>query len=300
MKTTPSPRSPLSIGRLQAAFALAGATLLLTGTTVSYASDEAPADTCWTAEPGVVGSLDHPTDPTAVVLRMFVGGGFVPVEVSFLENPVFTLYGNNVVIFRPAGDQTDITEPLPPYQCSQLSPEQVDQLLAFALDDGGLRSAADLYRDPFIADTPNTIFTIDADGVSKQVTVQALGFNSDAPDQEARTQFQALADLLSDFGPQVESSSAYDAPLSQAMLSDVWIDQPAPAVVWPWTDLTPGDFSGQDFALATLTADQVSQVAEVPNGGQGYIVVELSDGSQQSLAVKPLLPDQLGAVASGE
>ena len=137
---------------------------------------------CWTNEPGVVGTIDHPIDPAAIVLRMFTGGGFVPVEIAFMENPAFTLYGNNVAIFRPATSSDDITDPQAPYLCAQLAPEQVDDLLAFALEDGGLATAGELYPDPFIVDTPNTVFTIDADGVSKETTVQALGFNPDAPD----------------------------------------------------------------------------------------------------------------------
>jgi len=36
----------------------------------------------------------------------------------------------------------------------------------------------------------------------------------------------------------------------------------------------------------------------VPSGGQGFIVLELPDGSQRSFAVKPLLPDAVAGEAS--
>jgi hypothetical protein len=299
MNSHRTPRQPLSLDRFESAFALAGAALLLSASVAMAATDSGPADeACWTTEPGVIGSIDHPTEPEAIVLRMFTGGGFVPLEIAFLESPVFTLFGNNVAIFRPSSESSDITDALPPYQCSRLSPEQVDELLTFALDDGGLRDAADLYADPFIADTPNTVFTIDAEDVAKDVVVQALGFNPDAPDQDARAQFQALADLLTDFAPGVTPSTAYEVPVYQGLLTDIWTGSPAPAIAWPWADLAPEDFTGDGFAVATLTPAQVAQVVPVPSGGQGFIVLELPDGSQRSFAVKPLLPDAIAGEAS--
>jgi hypothetical protein len=283
------------MGRLQPALSLAGAALLLT-TSAALAVDQSPdpGASCWTAEPGTIGAIDHPTDPQAIVLRQFTGGGFVPAEIAFLESPVFTLYGNNVAIFRPVAEMGDLTDPLPPYQCALLTPEQVDELLAFALDEAGLRDASDLYEDPFIVDTPNTVFTIDADGVAKEVVVQALGFNPDAPDPEARARFETLAERLTAFVP-ADGSVAFDVPLYEAMLSEIWLEAPAEAIAWPWSDVSPDDFVGEGWAETTLTPGQAAQVVDVPSGGQGYIVLDLPDGTQQSLAVKPLLPDELAS-----
>lgn len=261
-------------------------------------SAQAETPSCWNDQPGVIGAIDHPHESSAIVLRMSTGGGFVPVEIAFMENPVFTLYGNNVVIFRPADEMTEITEPMAPYLCSRLSAEQVDDLLAYALDEGGLRDAATFYEDPFIVDTPNTTFSIDADGAAKEVVVQALGFNPEAPDAEARARFEALADLLTDFEPQVETSQPYDVAMYRGLLTEVWVESPATPVAWPWDDLSPEDFTGEDFPTALLTPAQVSAVAAVPNGGQGYIVLELPDGSLRSLAIAPILPGQVQTIAS--
>ena len=145
MNTSHTLRAPLSRGRFEPALALAGAVVLVAASaTLAAERSPAPESSCWTSEPGSTGAIDHPTDPRSIVLRMFIGGGFVPAEIAFLESPVFTLYGNNVAIFRPAGEQQDLADPLPPYQCSRLTPEQVDELLAYALDEAGLRDAADL------------------------------------------------------------------------------------------------------------------------------------------------------------
>ena len=285
---------PMSRHRLSPALAVGGAIVLaassILATSASAGVTEAEATTCWTDQPGVIGTVDHPTDPSTVVLRMFTGGGFVPLEVAFLENPVFTLYGNNVAIFRPDQEMTDIFEPMAPYLCSQLTPEQVDELLELALDEGGLGDANEYYPDPFIVDTPNTLFTIDADGVATEVLVEALGFNPEAPDEEARAGFEALADVLTDFGPWVDTSEPFDVAAYRGLLTDVWAEIPVTPIAWPWDELSHRDFTGEGFATAPLTPDQVAEVAAVPNGGQGYIVLELPDGTLRSLAIKPLLP----------
>ena len=301
MKTSSFPYLSSSRDRLSAASALAVAALLLvtTSTVAANASQrtaQANDSSCWTSEPGVVGVIDHPTDPAAIVLRMTTGGGFVPVEIAFMETPVFTLYGNNVAIFRPASVTNDITDPLAPYFCAQLRPDEVDELLAFALDQGGLRTADELYADPFIADAPNTLFTFDADGVSNEIMVQALGFNPDAPDAEAREQFEALADLLTDYEPEVDAAEPYQVELYRGLLSDVWTENPATPLSWPWDDLSPDDFIGEGFDSTYLLPDQVAQVAVVPSGGQGFILLLLPDGTLRSLTVSPLLPDQVADI----
>jgi hypothetical protein len=290
-----TPHHPLSGTARRAAIALAGAATILSAS-ATLADDASPVPgACWTQAPGELGSVAHPTDPEAIVLRMSVGGGFVPLEVAFLESPTFTLYGNNVAVFRPSVAQDPITDPLPPYQCVELTPEQVDRLLTDALEAGGLRQASDLYPDPYIADTPNTVFTIDADGVDKTITIQALGFDPQAPDPEARARFEALADQLSRFSEVATGTTEFHVPRYRALLSDVWIDAPADAVAWPWDGVTPADFSGDGLAVTSLTPEQVAMVVPVPSGGQGYIVLELPDGTQQSLAIRPLLPDEVAA-----
>ncbi len=293
MNNTLSPYRPLSIAtRIATATSLsfmAAFAGVASGPVVALDEDSS----CWTSEPGVVGTIDHPVEPTAIVLRMSVGGGFVPAEIAFIESPTFTLYGNNVAIFGPAGQSSDLTDPLPAFACTRLSVEQVDEVLTSALDEGGLRGAKARYPNPFIVDTPNTIFSIDADGVDKSVVVEALGFDDQAPDPKARARFEALAGLLSDFGAQVETSQLYQVPLYRASLNEPWIEDPGTPLPWPWPE-TPTELFGDDLSdQPTLTPDQVAEVTMVPNGGQGYIALETPSGDMMSLAVRPLLPDEL-------
>ena len=296
MNKTHSPYSSLSRAGRFAVGLLALTSLAGVTSAAVMAADT--ASTCRTPEPSAVGSIEHPTGALDIVLQLRVGGGFVPVEWAFIESPTFTLYGNNVAIYRPAGDPGELTDPLPSYACSVLSPKQVDALLLLALDESGLRDADERYANPYIVDTPNTTFTVTADGVEKVVVVEALGFEDQAPDPEARARFEALAATLSDFDSQVRSSAPYDVPLYRAMLSEPWIEEAGAAAPWPWDGL-PADLFGDDLdAIASLTPEQVAEVATVPNGGQGYILLEAPDGTLLSLAIRPLLPDEVTAPAS--
>lgn len=289
MQTTLFPHAHrLSVAALVALMTMAGTAVAAT----PVLADEVQAG-CFTRQPGTIGTIDHPTDPGAVVLRMSVGGGFVPYEVAFIEqNPVFTLYGNDTAVFQPAATQESITDPWAPYQCVRLSPEQVDELLGFALEEGGLADANELYPHPYIVDTPTTSFTIDADGVSKVVSIQALGFD-EAPDEEARAGFDALADLLTHFDDEVDGEEPYDVTLYEALLTPWWAEDVPPAISWPWSALTPADFEGDEYArFAMLTAEQAGEVVEVPNGGQIMVPVTTPDGELLSLSVRPILPGE--------
>jgi hypothetical protein len=251
---------------------------------------------CFTEQPGTLGTVDHPTEPDAVVLRMAVGGGFVPYEIAFLQaNPTFTLYGNDVAIFQPtASPDAAFTDSWPAYLCAQLTPEQVDELLSFALDDGGLADARDEYLNPNIVDVPTTTFTIDAAGVDKVVAVHALGFDM-APqeDFDARVRFGALANLLTSF--EAIGALPYEVPAYAALLTSGGAE--SSTVAWPWPELSVGDdFQGDDDArVGTLTPEQLAAVTTVPNGGQVLIPVIGPKGAYWNLSVRPFLPDTVVA-----
>ena len=74
------------------------------------------------------------------------------------------------------------------------------------------------------------------------------------------------------------------------------------AMDWPWTDVTLDDFVGEGDSSwrrdAHLTREQVAQVTDVPSGGQMGLFVEDEDGMLWSLALRPLLPDEIAEDAS--
>jgi hypothetical protein len=183
-----------------------------------------------------------------------------------------------------------------------MNADQVDALLSFALNQGGLLDAREDYTNVGIADAPSTTYTINAGGVDKQVVIAALGFDSDPgnPDSADRAKFAVLADLLDSFDTEVdkgnvESSEPYVPTMYKAMLPEAFQGQQGVAIEWPWDDLTMDDFpvtAESGFANGYITAEQAAVVIDVPSGGVGGILLEGPDGNLYSLAIRPLLPDE--------
>jgi hypothetical protein len=255
------------------------------------------------------GGVDQPTGATDVILRMEEGGGFAPIDLVASQAPLFTLYGDGRIVFQqlaqtfPEPGPDGITRPLP-WRTGQLDPGQVDEVLTFALDPGGLGAARDSYIDNGIMDAPNTIFTIDAGGLKKTVIVNAIGMEpTGGPDDAARARFKRLADRLRDFDDGGTIASDVYAPISyRAVLVQREIDPavPAPsAVPWPWPDLKLSDFkegdgtTGPTFPHKTLTGQQVAALSlgDIAGGAQG-LIIQSPVGETFSVTLRPLLPDE--------
>lgn len=273
--------------------------LLVPGAALAQSPAASPAAEC---VPGQVGTIDHPTGCTDIVLQMDSVGGFVPLEYNLTATPSFTLYGNNVAIFRPQpadGMYPGLGEPMIPLQQATLTPEQVDALLTFALGPGGLANAAPEYFNPMIADAPNTVFTIDAGGVVKTVSATALGMDDPTnPDAAILAQLYSLQDLLDSFeeqADQVESVAPYEPAAYRGMLTQVWEGATDVAIAWPWDDVTLEDFVAPPDNVARyaeLTPEQVAAITDIPSGGITNIRVTAPDGSDWYLNVRPLLPGE--------
>jgi hypothetical protein len=235
---------------------------------------------------------------------MHVGGGFVPLEIALIEAPVFTLYGDGTVLFQPSVADGRMAGPgmaMPAYVRARMSTEQIDALLRFALVDGGLLDARESYMDIGVADAPNTIFTIDAGGVQKVVTIAALGFDATGGDAADRAKFAGLADLLDSFEEQVAAGNVitaepWEVPRYRGYLSESFEGEVGDFMDWPWADVTPSDFQGRPDSparVAALSPDQVSElVDEMPSGPVGGLLVEAPDGTKWHVSIRPVLPDE--------
>ena len=202
------------------AFLLASSVLAAcTGAGTPSGSPGAPE----TSPSGAAGAIGHATGATDVILRAEQAGGFTPLEFQITRVPEFTLYGDGTVLYQLPFDPNDASPLGPPrLAVATLSPEQMDALLAFAINAGGLGGAKAQYINPLVADAPDTIFTIATDDVTKTVTAQALGAaddptNPDASNPDAATikALKALYDTLVPFGDQIARGNATDAGLYQ-------------------------------------------------------------------------------------
>ncbi|MBI3747859.1 MAG: hypothetical protein HY262_03285 [Chloroflexi bacterium] len=253
---------------------------------------------------GGFGAIEHATGPTDVVLRFEQGGGFVPPAFLATQAPIFTLYGDGTVLFRnPAQD------PLPaigsvvpdrPFRTARLTEDQIQGVLEDALGPGGLGAARTDYRNDQIADAPTAVFTVNAGGLSKRVSIYALGMEiqggADAP---ARAAFQKLAERLQDFDQGGRfSTSEYAPERYRGVLMDGGPGAPG-AKPWPWDSLKPADFAANPDPNAFQLPARVLTVADVETlgidpyrgGFQGLTLVG-PDGKTYLFSLRPLLPDE--------
>lgn len=249
--------------------------------------------------------VDHATGATDVVLRYDLGPGFVMAGFAATMVPPFTLYGDGTVIYRdpaleipPAQGSAFVMNPM---RIARLSEAQVQELLIFALGEGGLAAARADYQNVMVADAGTAIFTIRAGGIEKTVSVYALGLDTQGgADAPARAAFLKLAERLTslDKGGAV-SSGVYVPATYRAVLLE------APGIVapdvrtWPWDDVAIADFkpsadpNGLQFPYLDMTAQQLDllEVTDYEGGYQGLVITG-PDGLPYTLNVRPLLPEE--------
>ena len=255
--------------------------------------------------PSTVGAIEHKTGATDVVLRMEQGGGLMPIDAIASQAPTFTLYGNGVIVFQrkvgtfPEADASGVTHGIP-WRTAKLDEDQMQELLEFATVQGALGTARDVYMGN-IADAPSTIFTLNAGGLSKVVTINGLSEATEpGPDALARTAFLKLANRLNDF----DRGGSIDSDVYEpAGYRGVLMERDALGVVpkaWPWPTIKLTDFVDPNAANGgirlphrTMTPVDVDAlgVKDVSGGLQG-VVLKAPDGKIYGLTLRPLLADE--------
>jgi hypothetical protein len=210
-----------------------------------------------------------------------------------------------VIVFQrkvetfPEPDAAGVIHGLP-WRTAKLDEGQIQELLDFVIAQGGLGTAKDVYMAN-IADAPATIFTLNAGGLEKVVTINALSEdNSHGPDALARAAFFKLAARLQDFdhGGTIDSD-VYEPAAYRGVLSE----RDAAGVVptaWPWpaiklTDFVDPNAAGGGIRLPhrTMTADEVAAlgIKDVSGTIQG-VVLKGPDGKIYGFTMRPLLADE--------
>jgi hypothetical protein len=182
---------------------------------------------------------DYDTDPTAVVLDLTTGGGFVPIEIAVDGRPDFRLYGDGTVLARPENE----TVPGPPMLLRyRLTPEGIQMVLAAAEDAGLLAEGGD-YGDPAVTDLPTTWLAIAADGASVSHSAYALDFVDDptltAAQREARQRYAGFAELLGELPTRepdalAEPPAPYEPEAADVYLFERQAEPGLTAPEWPF------------------------------------------------------------------
>lgn len=252
-------------------------------------------------------TIDHPTGAGDILLQYEEGGGFVMPAWAATQAPIFTLYGDGTVVFRDPREEAPPPEGdimrNNPFRTATLTEEQVQDVLAFALQDGGLAAAKARYPYDMVADASTAYFRIHAGGIEKTVEVYALGMDpaldASVPDAPARAAFAALADRLMDFDQGgAFSTEVYEPPAYRGVLMDSGGFAGTNPIEWPWADIAPSDFvedQARDrfFPTRVMTDEEVSQLG-IDDYMGGFMNMSLigPDGKTYQFSLRPLLPGE--------
>lgn len=254
------------------------------------------------------GGIEHPTGAGDLILQAGVSGGFIASSTLLTEIPAFSLYGDGTVITQGAQIEIYPGPALPALIQTHVTEEGIQAILQ-AAQDAALLGADATYGFNCIADAGTTTFLVNADGSTHTVQAYALGLaegacqDADGAARKRLATFQAdLGDLRS-WLPQgsVGEDGTYDFSEIRIYVQPLVTNedpnlQQAP-IEWPLTpdlasfgdpvkggvlqDARCGVVGGED--LATLLPD-LRQANELTPWS--------SDGSDSSLLLRPLLPNE--------
>jgi hypothetical protein len=250
-------------------------------------------------------AIEHKTGATDILLRYEEGGGFIMPAFTAAAVPHFTLYGDGTVIFR-----NPMAEPPPaessifrmnPLRTAKLSEDQIQELLLLALGEGGLAVARPNYTNDMIADASTAVFTIEAGGLKKTVSIYALGLEMEGvADGPARAAFKKLADRLTDFdqGGTI-ATDVYQPEAYRGVLFEAPGIEATDVRDWPWPDINPSDFTpdpdpnANQFPHRRMTIEEVDVLGiKDYQGGFQNLVLKSSDGKTWTFSLRPLLPGE--------
>ncbi len=237
------------------------------------------------------GAIEHPIGADEIVLRIAYEGGFVPQEVAFLNLPTLLVTGDGRLIVQGPVIEIYPGPLLPNLQVRTISEAGIQQLLEMAAEHGLLTERE--YTDPTnIADAPDTVVEISANGQTYRHQAYALGLSGDGTEiDELR---QALADFVAEatgdwlYGenPELGPEQAYtsDSYLIRALeVGDYQGDIEPTVVDWP--------------AGASVRLADAAECAEVPAAEVEALFADATqltffaeDGITYQLAAKPQLP----------
>jgi hypothetical protein len=221
-----------------------------------------------------------------------------------VQAPHFTLYGDGPIVFRnPALEAPPAQGPVfvqNPFRTAKLSEDQVQDVLEFALGEGGLAGAKLMYENAMVMDASNTIFTVRAGGLDKVITVGALGMEGEGvPDMPARQAFKKVAERLANFDE--NGSIPTDVYLPTAYRGVLIESEGVPGeaqIAWPWKDIARSDFvenavPQQSFPSRVMTAAELEGLG-IQGFEGGFMGVSLigPDDKGYRLSVRPLMPEE--------
>ena len=255
-----------------------------------------------TVSTGGGSSVTYSTNPSSLVVRVDLTGGFVPVETIFTNLPVVSVYGDGSVI--TSGPQIMIYPGpvVPNLLVRKLDAAGMQAVLTAAEEAGVLTEPFD-YGQPPVADVPDTGVTVNVNDKSYTQGANALGgdFGTENLTQaqiDARAKLSKFVDSMSNLetlvgaehiGPE-QPFTITGWRLRATVADQLPTGEPAPTVVpWPVPSLALASVgectavTGDVGAQVTDTMTTANQLTFFTDAGKTYQVL-----------ARPLLPDETG------
>ena len=203
----------LAVPALSALIAACGDDQELTDATTAGTAGSGDAPTTTTA---TVAGIDHPTGADDAVFRLAYVGGFTTADVAFTGGLTMLVTGDGRLI-TPA--PTTLQYPgslLPPLNERTISEAGVQALLQKAKTAGLLAPAPDYSAELMVADAPDTLLVISANGTTYTHQAPAIGFEE--PDEsDARKALRTFTEQIADLATVVgDANLGPEAPLAPA------------------------------------------------------------------------------------
>jgi hypothetical protein len=286
---------------------------LLAGACANASTDAGTGDggTGSGGQGGDGGGISYPTAADQVVLRIEQGGGFVAPQYTLTSIPLFSLFGDGLVVTPGAQIEIFPSPALPALTQQRLSADAIQELLQAAIDAGlNTDHSYTNLGSVGIADAATTTFTLTVDGQTHTIKVYALSELGSKPDRMSQDEYQARQDLFA-----FETKATDLSWLPQDAISDRGLYQPSglrlfvsryqpdpnltePSVEWP---LSPGLASfGDPFQdgldgtrCGTVVADAAATLLPVVEQ-VNQLTPWTSEGTRYGILFRPLLPDESG------
>jgi hypothetical protein len=266
---------------------------------------EAPID------PGNGGGIDHSTSGDEVLVKISHEGGFVPIEWTYTNLPILSLYGDGTLVLP--GPQIELYPgpALPAISRRQIEEAGIQAILEVAIDTiEDVPADLDDLGSTGIADASTTVIRVSGGGVDRTIRAYALAELTERPDGMPEREYRArvaLLELVTELtgldawlpDGSVGSERPYVASAARVYVGpyrDV-DDLAQEPIAWPLDDGLvgfggPGDGS-EGFRCDVVRGADWAAVRDVASSAN-ELTPWTDEGEEYSILFRPLLPDETG------
>jgi hypothetical protein len=253
--------------------------------------------------------IPHATGPGALLVRVDVGGGFVPVEWHLRNLPTVSLYGDGTLITPGAQIAIYPGPALPAISRRTVEEDGVQAILREAIDatDSLPADLGDM-GTVAIADAPTTVITVRAGTVDRRIEVYALAELGGRPDgmpedvYRARQRLAGLVTKLTALDGWLPAGSLGSETTFEGDAARLFVgryrrveDLAQEPIAWPLGGGLGsfGTGTAQGYRCGTVLGDDWRTLLEAA-GPSNELTPWMDGGERYSILFRPLLPDEAG------